>query len=580
MRLGEKPAPRFRVKLPYLLFNLYLYGMLKELRIRNYAIINEASISFSGGMNIITGETGAGKSILLGALSLILGERAESKVLFSKDKKCVVEGVFDISNYQLADFFASNEIDFENETIIRRELTESGKSRAFINDTPVNLNLIQQLASRLITIHSQHETLDLGNSGFQLTVVDALASTGQLVATFKTHYHAWKTCAKKLAETEALAAKALTEKDFVEFQFTELDNASLDGIDQIQLETELTQLSHAEEIKRNLILSVDVLENGQGNINDQLRAVINQLNAISKYQPELADYIQRLESTNIELKDITRDLDDKASATVADPARSENIQTQLNSIYRLQKKHGCNTLPELISLRDSLGEKLLAYVNSEATIETLKKERDALFVKVSLAAKKLSEKRAGAFEQLEKSVHHLLSEVGMKDAVLKVEHQFSTDKYLTETGADHIQFMFSANKGSSLQDIKKVASGGELSRLMLCIKSLLAKSVALPTLIFDEIDTGVSGEIAHKVGNILMRLSENHQLIAITHLPQIAAKGQHHLFVYKSTDAASTSTNIKLLNKTERLNEIAKMLSGENPTKAAIQNAKELLLQA
>ena len=544
--------------------------MLKELRIRNYAIINEASISFSGGMNIITGETGAGKSILLGALSLILGERAESKVLFNKDKKCVVEGVFDISNYQLADFFASNEIDFENETIIRRELTESGKSRAFINDTPVNLNLIQQLASRLITIHSQHETLDLGNSGFQLTVVDALASTGQLVATFKTHYHAWKTCAKKLAETEALAAKALTEKDFVEFQFTELDNASLDGIDQIQLETELTQLSHAEEIKRNLILSVDVLENGQGNINDQLRAVINQLNAISKYQPELVDYIQRLESTNIELKDITRDLDDKASATVADPARSGNIQTQLNSIYRLQKKHGCNTLPELISLRDSLGEKLLAYVNSEATIETLKKERDALFVKVSLAAKKLSEK----------SVHHLLSEVGMKDAVLKVEHQFSTDKYLTETGADHIQFMFSANKGSSLQDIKKVASGGELSRLMLCIKSLLAKSVALPTLIFDEIDTGVSGEIAHKVGNILMRLSENHQLIAITHLPQIAAKGQHHLFVYKSTDAASTSTNIKLLNKTERLNEIAKMLSGENPTKAAIQNAKELLLQA
>lgn len=551
--------------------------MLKELRISNYAIINEAEIVFSEGMNIITGETGAGKSILLGALSLILGERADSKVLFNKDKKCVVEGVFDIGNYKLKDFFESNEIDYETETIIRRELSDNGKSRAFINDSPVNVSTLQLFAGKLITIHSQHETLDLGNSGFQLTVVDALAESGKLLETYRQHYHAWKICNKKLEETEALAAKALTEKDFIEFQFTELDKAGLDDIDQVQLEADLTQLSHAEEIKRNLLLSVDALENSQGNISDQLRMVINQLNSISKYLPDLENYIQRLESANIELRDVTRDLDDKAASTIADPVRSEQIQTQLSLLYRLQKKHNCNSMEELLALRDTLGEKLLAYVNSEATILALQQERDKLFSKLSIAAKQLSEKRVKAFDGLEKSVHKLLGEVGMKDAILKVEHQFSTETHLSETGADHIRFLFSANKGSSLQDIKKVASGGELSRLMLCIKSLLAKSVALPTLIFDEIDTGVSGEIAHKVGTILTRLAQNHQLIAITHLPQIAAKGKHHLFVYKSAEKNTTSTKIKLLNPDERLTEIAKMLSGEKPTKAAMENAKELL---
>jgi len=552
--------------------------MLKALRIANYAIINEAEIVFSEGMNIITGETGAGKSILLGALSLILGERADSKVLFNKEKKCTVEGVFDIANYGLEAFFTANEIDFESETIIRRELTDSGKSRAFINDTPVNLNLLQQLAGKLITIHSQHETLDLGNSVFQLTVIDALAETQQLLSNYKQHFFDWRACSKKLEATVLLANKALTEKDFIEFQFTELDKANLDDFNQPELEAELTQLTHAEEIKRNLVLSVDALENTSGNINDQLRIIIGQLNSISKYKPELEQYIARIESANIELRDIARDLDDMSGLVIADPARSEVIQQQLNIIYRLQKKHNCNTLYDLLLLRNALSDKLLAFVNSEATIEALQKERDLLFSKLSIAAKKLSEKRIKSFTGLEQAVHNLLSEVGMKDALLKVEHIFSTDKYLTESGADHIQFMFSANKGGLLQDIKKVASGGELSRLMLCIKSLLAKSVALPTLIFDEIDTGVSGEIAHKVGNILMRLSASHQLIAITHLPQIASKGKHHLFVYKDTNKAITTTQIKLLDDNNRLMEIAKMLSGESPTKAALENAKELLM--
>ncbi len=551
--------------------------MLKTLRISNYAIINEAEIQFSESMNIITGETGAGKSILLGALSLILGQRADSKVMFSKTKKCVVEAEFEISNYRLEHFFEEENIDFEPVTVIRRELTEAGKSRAFINDTPVTLNVLQSLADKLITIHSQHETMNLGDSAFQLTVIDALAGSKDLLAAYKTQFNNWKQCNKTLQETIELSNRALTEKDFVEFQFEELSKADLDGLNQVELENEFTQLTHAEEIKRNLIQSVNLLENDSANVSDNIRLVVSQLNAIAKFNPALEAYIQRLESAYLELKDIARDLDNMGELTIANPVRSEEINLQLSSIYRLQKKHNRIGVDQLIELRDALGEKLQAFTNSEEEIEKLKKELNKLFAQTTIAAKKLSDKRIAIFGELEKSVANLLAEVGMKDAQLKIEHQFNVDQHLNETGADHIQYLFSANKGSTLQDIKKVASGGELSRLMLCIKSLLAKSVALPTLIFDEIDTGVSGEIAHKVGNILIKLSENHQLIAITHLPQIASKGNHHLFVYKETDAKSTHTKLKILNKKERLDEIAKMLSGEKPTKAAMQNAMELL---
>lgn len=554
--------------------------MLKILRIKNYAIINEAEIAFSEKMNIITGETGAGKSILLGALSLICGERADSKVLFNKQNKCIVEGVFDISNYGLTGFFADENIDHENETVIRRELTDNGKSRAFINDTPVNLNVLQKLADKLITIHSQHETMALGDSEFQLTVVDALANTKELLSQLKKRYHDWKAVSKKLSESEQLASRALSEKDFIEFQFAELDKADLDTIDQPELENELSQLTHAEEIKKNLLQSAGYLENDQNNIAANLRTVISQLNAIVQYSPEIESYSSRLESAYIEVKDIARDLENKGELTVADPARSEEIQQQLNILFRLQKKHNINSAAELIVLRDELREKLNAFINSEEIIEKLKSEQNKLFAELSLSAKKLSDKRVKEFKNLENSVSGLLAEVGMKDAVLKVEHEYDNEKHLNENGADHIQFLFSANKGSALQDIKKVASGGELSRLMLCIKSLLAKSVALPTLIFDEIDTGVSGETAHKVGNILLKLSSAHQLIAITHLPQIAARGEHHMFVYKRTDGKNTSTNLRILNSEERVVEIAKMLSGEKPTKAALENAMELLSAA
>ncbi|HNI53598.1 MAG TPA: DNA repair protein RecN, partial [Chitinophagales bacterium] len=546
--------------------------------ISNYAIINEARIGFGEGMHIITGETGAGKSILLGALGLILGERADSRVLYQKDKKCVVEGTFSIADYGLKSFFTDNNLDYEEETIIRRELSDNGKSRAFVNDTPVNVQVLQQLASKLITIHSQHETLDLGNSAFQLTVIDALAQTGELLTTHKQAFEAWHLCQQQLEDTISLASRAAQERDFIQFQFEELDKAGLDAIDQEALEAELTQLTHAEEIKRNLMAAVDLMDQGQANIADQLRAAISQLRSVEKYLPTLESYLQRLSSAQIELQDISRDLDDLASGTYADPSRSEIINQLLSAVYRLQKKHQCADTQALIALRDDLGQKLMVFEQSESRIEALTKETSLLLAKANQSASKLSAKRKAVFASFEKQVKALLAEVGMKDAEIKVSHTFDADRHLTINGADQIQFLFSANKGAALQDIKKTASGGELSRLMLCIKSLLAKSVALPSLIFDEIDTGVSGEVAQKVGNILVRLADNHQVIAITHLPQIASKGAHHLLVYKSNEGGSTHTHIRSLQAEERILEIAKMLSGEKPTKAAIENAKELML--
>ncbi|MBC8048366.1 MAG: DNA repair protein RecN [Fimbriimonadaceae bacterium] len=551
--------------------------MLKTLRISNYAIINEVEIGFSADLNIITGETGAGKSILLGALSLITGERADSKVLFNKEKKCVVEAVFDIKNYHLESFFSAENIDHETETIIRRELTDNGKSRAFINDTPVTLNVLQQLADKLITIHSQHETLALGESRFQLTVIDALANTEKNLSEYKNDFYKWKEISKQLAEAETAAAKAITEKDFIEFQFNELENAQLDNINQPELENELQQLTHAEEIKKNIFSSVELLETAPGNIIDNLRSVILQLQSVLNYSSDLQQYPERLRTTSIELKDITRDLSAKADTISADPKRAEEINQILSIVFRLQKKHNLKTTEELVVLRDALNEKLFAFNSSEETIEKLKKEKRKLFVTLCIKAKKISDKRISVFASFEKQVQKLLDDVGMKDAAFIIQHTFDTEKYLTETGADIIQFLFSANKGSVPQDIKKVASGGELSRLMLSIKSLIAKSTALPTLIFDEIDTGVSGSVANKVGNILHQLSAQHQVIAITHLAQIASKGTHHLYVYKSSSASSTNTHIKLLNKEERLTEIATMLSGEKPSQSAIHTAKELL---
>jgi DNA repair protein RecN (Recombination protein N) len=551
--------------------------MISTLRISNYAIIDDAEIRFSASMNTITGETGAGKSILLGALSFVLGERADSAVLFNRQKKCVVEAIFEIGNYGLQDFFKEADIDYADETVIRRELSDSGKSRAFINDTPVNLGILQQLADQLITIHSQHETLALGNSAFQRRVVDALANQEQALDNFKKTYGDWKLCSRQLKEAEQLFARANSEKDFISFQYEELAKIEFENINQDELENELNRLNHAEEIKNNLLLSAEILETGQQTVSEYLRTVINRLRQVAGYDQSLATYIERLESSAAELKDISRDLENKSEKIQSDPKRAEEIQATLHVIYKLQKKHDCNSVEMLVQLKNELGGKLAAFENSEEEIRRLSLESNKLHVSLLQAAKKISENRMKVFPQLESSVKKLLAEVGMAHAQLKVQNDFNPEKHLNENGADAIQFLFSANKGAALREIQKVASGGELSRLMLCIKSLLAKSVALPTLIFDEIDAGISGETAAQVGRILHGLSENHQLIAITHLPQIASKGDHHLFVYKETGQKTTHTKFRVLGKQERIQEIAKMLSGEKPTKAALETAKELL---
>jgi len=557
--------------------NAYLYAMLRRLFISNYAIIDQADIGFAEGMNIITGETGAGKSILLGALGLILGHRADNKVLFNRSKKCVVEGTFLLENDFLIDYFSENELDHATETILRRELSDNGKSRAFINDTPVTLQQLQTVAGALLTIHSQHETLQLGDSAFQRTLVDALANTTSLQETHRNAFLDWKTKAGALETLEQAMSKAAGEQDYLHFQWEELEKAGLDDIDQPDMESMVTQLSHAEEIQRSTSATAAILDTESANTADTIREALSRLRQAEKYVPELDAYIRRLESVLIEIRDIAADLEAMAQRTQSDPARLETLQQQLSVVYRLQKKHQVEDVAALIGLRETWKKQLDAFENREAMLEDKRRETSAALAKAHQTAKKLSDARKKILKSLENQVMELLAEVGMKDAQLQVEHLFDTEKYLSVHGADHIQFLFSANKGSALQDIKKVASGGELSRLMLCMKSLLAKNIALPTLIFDEIDTGVSGETAQKVGNILLKLSKQHQLIAITHLPQIAAKGAHHLFVYKSSGDDATHTHIKLLEGAARIEEIAKMLSGERPGTAALQNARDLM---
>lgn len=550
--------------------------MLRKLNISNYAIIENAEIDFSAGLNIITGETGAGKSILLGALGLLLGARADSKILFKNSGKCIIEGLFFLKGYELQEFFENADIDYADETIIRRELHETGKSRAFINDTPVTLAVLNQLADNLIQIHSQHETLALADSKFQLMVIDSLASTNKLLPAYQKLFNAWKASEQLLKDAIENAAKAERDKDYIEFQLNELIAAKLEDINQEELENTLQQLTHAEEIKRGVFETLQLLQDAEFNTIDLMRDATSKLQSIRKFAPDLESSIQRLESNKIELQDIASELTQQADKISADPNALETIQNTLDSLYHLQKKHNVASVIALIEIQQNFQTQFSQIENASDNISALRKQVSQQLKDVVEHAKSISDLRKKQFTPFEKNVAQLLKEVGMQSAVLKVDHQFSTEQ-LNKHGGDNIQFTFSANPGSALQDIKKVASGGELSRLMLSIKSLIAKNTALPTLIFDEIDSGVSGDTAMKVGVILEKLSVNHQVIAITHLPQIAAKGNHHLKVFKQIEKNNTTTHLRLLNKEDRIHEIALMLSGENPSKAAFENAKELM---
>ncbi len=551
--------------------------MLNKLSIQNYALIDQLEISFPEGMTIITGETGAGKSILLGALALLLGNRADTGALQNKKRKCIIEGVFKLIEAPVKEFFIRHDLDYDELTSIRREINPEGKSRSFINDTPVTLNLLKELSDLLIEIHSQHETLTLNDSGFQMMVLDSHAKNGSLLNTWSSEFRKYNNAQQQLSELREKEKQSKLDADYFQFQFNEISAALLKEDEQELLERELVLLNSSEEIKTYLSRAGTALNGDEQNILIAWSSVVNSIQQVTKLFPEASGIFERIKSLQVELKDVASDIESLERDVVFDPERIQVISDRLDTIYRLQQKHHVKTIPELIETGSGFEKKLEEISNLDAEINALEKRlSESLQILVSTAAK-LHSARLKAIPAIEKSVTTMLSELGMKQAVFKISLETLPDGKFKSNGSDSVKFLFSANKGVECRELHKIASGGELSRLMLCIKSMLAKITGLPTIIFDEIDTGISGEISHKVGKILRDMARERQVIAITHLPQMAGKGNEHLFVYKETIGGTTYTRIKKLNREERIAEIAKMLSGDQPSHAAIANAKELL---
>ncbi len=549
--------------------------MLKTLHISNYALISEINIGFNSGFSVITGETGAGKSIIIGALSLILGQRAESRFIKEGEEKAIVEAEFDIRDYRLEHFFEINELDFHPEQcIIRREITASGKSRAFINDTPVSLQLLRELSAKLIDIHSQHENLLLSDDQYQLQVVDNMAQNASILKQYQQYYSQWKNLQTQLSQLQKTADKQLSELDYLKFQFQQLEEAHLSENEQDDLEMELETLSHTEEIKQELQKAVFLLTDEQKSL-VLLKEVIDAVGRIKSYISEGENWHKRLESVYIELKDIAQEIKSLEENIDFQPDRLEWVEQRLNEIYTLEKKFKLSSISELLSLKENLKEELQHIESFDEEIDALKKKIAEAHKNVQQLAELLTKSRLNAVEPIEKFLKEQLSRLGMPNIQFKVEITDAAE--FSETGKDTVQFLFSANKNQSLQPVAQIASGGEVSRLMLSIKSLMAHRAGLPTIIFDEIDTGVSGEIAHRMAEIMKEMSKNMQVIAITHLPQIAAKGNQHYRVFKDDSGKTTQTHINLLDREERIWEVAQMLSGENVTEVALGNAKELL---
>ncbi|MDO8992523.1 MAG: DNA repair protein RecN [Daejeonella sp.] len=552
--------------------------MLKRLAIRNYALIDNLDISFSNELNIMTGETGAGKSIILGALSLILGQRAEGKYFFNQQKKCVIEGTFEVNGFQLEDFFTENDLDYDRETVLRREISSDGKTRAFINDTPVNLALLKKLGEKLIDVHSQHATLEINDEEFQLLVIDTVAGNEDLLSDYRKTYKSYRNAQSRLKELISHSEQNKADLDYFQFQFDELEKAGLSAGEQEELEQEQSELTHAEEIKRSLLISIGLLSENEPSVAVQIKEALVSLANAEKFKPEIGKITERLNSTLIEIKDLISELEDLEQRSLINESRLEEVNERLDLLYSLQKKHRVNSDTELISVRDQFSIKISSILFADEDIEKLKTESDKLHQEMTDLANQISKRRNDSIPKVETQVMNTLSEIGMPNAVLQILNESLPDGKFDTNGNNQIRFLFSANKGQSPLPMNKVASGGELSRLMLAIKSLVAMHTSLPTIIFDEIDTGISGEVALKVGNIMEKLSKNMQVIAITHLPQIASKGNTHFCVYKDEESDITHTNIRELDKEERVMELAKMLSGNNPGESAIQNARELLL--
>jgi DNA repair protein RecN (Recombination protein N) len=548
--------------------------MIRSLSVSNYAIIEELEIQFSGGLTTITGETGAGKSILLGALGLILGNRVDTAALKNKELKCVVEGIFEFRNKQLTAFLEANEIDPDTNIILRREISPNGKSRAFINDTPVSIQVLKEAGDFLIDIHSQHENLDLNHNLYQLGVLDAYSASALMLDVYQQEYRNYTAISKELESLRSESEKARAELDFLKFQFTELDQAKISSGELVELEQKMELLNHAEEIKTGLYSVYKTVSGEETNVVNLLKEAENTLLRLGKFYPTATALQQRIESTVIELRDISSEIEHLADKTEADPAQLEIVQERLNLLYALMQKHRVKGLDELIKIREEMDNRILTLNSTEFRISDLEKSLK-LQTHVKDLAGKLSLHRNKAIPAMEKTIVELLVQLGIPNAQFKINNQPAEDPGLY--GIDSVKFLFTANRKTELQDIARIASGGELSRLMLSIKSVISGSLGLPTIIFDEIDTGVSGEIAYRVGKIMKEMSADRQVFAITHLPQVAAKGDQHFLVYKDEKDSGTITEIRQLDKNDRLVEIARMLSGEQTTQAAMANAKELL---
>ena len=556
--------------------------MITRLQVKNYAIIDELEIRFSQHLNVVTGETGAGKSILAGALGLILGDRADSEVLINRDKKCVVEGTFSHVNASgVLGFLEENELDVSDELVIRREISPQGKSRAFINDTPVNLSQLQDLGALLVDLHRQFDTSSVADSSFQREVVDALAGHSNKVLEYREFFILWQKLQRELLGLKEQKDQFEKEADFNSYQLRELDESAFRENEIEELEADLKMLSQAENIRASLERSVFVLENSETPMVQQLKTLVNSLSGFGDSVPGLHELVERMRSSQVELQDIASELDKISQRVNFDPAKIADMETRVSTGYRLLKKHGVKSTAELLGVREALAKKLEAVLDLDGQINEKVEASAKLLEELQARAQKISEGRKKRVKPLQDKVNKLLSLVGMPNARLKL---VMDTVGLNITGADHIEFLFNANlpadtspDKSSFQPLRKVASGGELSRLMLCIKSLVGQSMDLPTMIFDEIDSGISGEAARQVGIILKGLAESRQVICITHQPQIAGKGETHFFVYKDIVDKKVVTRVRSLENEERVQAIARMLSGEKPTAAAVQNAREML---
>ena len=548
--------------------------MLVGLTIKNYALIRELEIRPSAHLNVVTGETGAGKSIMLGAIGLLLGNRADAKALWDENEKCLVEGVFDISAYQLESLFEAADLDYDHQTVIRREINPGGKSRAFINDTPVTLDVMRKIGNRLMIIHSQHETLELGNKNFQLGLIDAYALN---VNQWHGYQSAWREFSNAKSDYEKLFTESnqlKEESDFIQFQLEELTKADLQDGEQEKLESELKVLEHAEEIKVQLTGILSQLDKSEFSIRNSLISVRSLLHSISSYSPEYSKLYDRFESLRLELDDLTSEIDREEEHVEVDPHRAQETKDRLSAIYQLLQKHRVQTVGQLIALQKSLQEKFDKIIHFDDALRLAKANREQAETVMVGKASELSKSRQKVFTSLCKQLTQLLKELGIPDAQLKVDHAVVLPN---ASGSDSIEILFSANKGISPRPLVQVASGGEFSRLMFSIQYVMAEKTALPTLILDEIDSGVSGEIAIQLGKMMKEMAKRHQLIAITHLPQIAAKGDSHYFVYKDNKAPKTISLIRELTQGERVKEIAKMIAGDNPSALALENARELM---